>query len=297
MASPNNGTKIWTVLELITWSTAHLQEKKIDEARLTVELMLAHALKMNRIQLYMNFDKPMMAEELASYKVLLKRRLTREPVQYILGETEFMGFPFSVDARVLIPRPETETLVEETVRCLKSLPRNGEPLAVLDVGTGSGCIAVSCAKLLPGTDVYGIDVSPAALEVAVLNAERNAVSIRFSPIDIFSDTPLPSPRKFDAIVSNPPYISADVYATLQPEITDFEPRISETDGADGLSFYRRLAVVGKSMLADDGFLALEHAYNQQEEVAGILADAGWRSVAAVRDYNGSPRCIIAREFA
>ena len=297
MASPNNGVKIWTVLELITWSTAHLQEKKIDEARLTVELMLAHALKMKRIQLYMNFDKPMTAEELASYKVLLKRRLNREPVQYILGETEFMGFPFTVDARVLIPRPETETLVEETVRCLKNLPRNGEPLAVLDVGTGSGCIAVSCAKLLPGTDVYGIDVSPDALEVAALNAERNAVPVRFSPADIFSDMPLVSSRKFDAIVSNPPYISADVYATLQPEITDFEPRAAETDGADGLSFYRRLAVVGKSMLADDGFLALEHAYDQQEDVAGILADAGWRSVTAVRDYSGNPRCIIAREFA
>jgi release factor glutamine methyltransferase len=149
-----------------------LQEKNIDEARLTVEMMLAHVLKMKRIQLYMNFDKPLTVEELASYKTVLKRRVAREPVQYIIGETEFMGLPFTVDARVLIPRPETETLVEESVRSCRLLRDDGGALALLDVGTGSGCIAVSCAKLLPGSSVHGIDVSAAALEVARLNAER-----------------------------------------------------------------------------------------------------------------------------
>ncbi len=296
MASPNNGTKIWTVLELITWSTAHLQEKQIDEARLTVELLLAHALKMKRIQLYMNFDKPLTAEELASYKVLLKRRLNREPVQYIIGETEFMGLPFIVDARVLIPRPETERLVEEAVRCCKVLAvGDGASLSLLDVGTGSGCIAVSCAKLIPGSAVFAMDTSAEALVVARLNAERNGVQVSFIESDIFSPAPLAPPRRFDAIISNPPYISSDVYATLQPEITQFEPRSAETDGGDGLSFYRRLAVFGTSALAPGGFLAVEHAYDQQHDVMAIFSAAGWRSLVPVQDYAGNPRCVIARD--
>jgi release factor glutamine methyltransferase len=252
VASPNTDVKIWTVLELVTWSTTHLQEKKIDEARLTVELLLAHVLKMKRIQLYMNFDKPLTAEELASYKIVLKRRLSREPVHYIIGETEFMGFPFSVDTRVLIPRPETETLVEEAVRCCKSL-RGGAAVSVLDIGTGSGCIAVSCARLLPGSVVHAVDISADALTLAKMNAERNGVAVHFWEADIFADAPLVPAKKFDAIVSNPPYISADVYTTLQPEITEFEPRCAETDESDGLSFYRRIADIAKSMLEEDGF--------------------------------------------
>jgi release factor glutamine methyltransferase len=273
-----------------------LQEKNIDEARLTVEMMLAHVLKMKRIQLYMNFDKPLTVEELASYKTVLKRRVAREPVQYIIGETEFMGLPFTVDARVLIPRPETETLVEESVRSCRLLRDDGGALALLDVGTGSGCIAVSCAKLLPGSSVHGIDVSAAALEVARLNAERNCVDIQFSVADIFAEQSFPADAKFNAIVSNPPYISRDVYETLQPEITQFEPRTAETDGSDGLSFYRRLAEVGKTLLAPDGFLAVEHAFDQQDDVMTILTQAGWRSLTPIQDYSGNPRCVIAREF-
>jgi len=296
VASPQSGTKIWTVLELITWSTAHLQEKQIDEARLTVELLLAHALKMKRIQLYMNFDKPMTAEELASYKMLLKRRLNREPVQYIIGETEFMGLPFTVDKRVLIPRPETERLVEEIIRSCKELAiADGACVSLLDVGTGSGCIAVSCAKLLPGSDVVAMDANADALAVARLNAERNGVQVSFIESDIFSPSPVSPVRRFDAIVSNPPYISLDVYATLQPEITQFEPRGAETDGGDGLSFYRRLAEFGKTALTGGGFLAVEHAYDQQQDVMAILAGAGWRSIVPVQDYGGNPRCVIARD--
>ncbi len=296
MASPNTGVKIWTVLELVTWSTTHLQEKKIDEARLTVELLLAHVLKMKRIQLYMNFDKPLTAEELASYKIVLKRRLSREPVHYIIGETEFMGFPFSVDTRVLIPRPETETLVEEAVRCCKSL-RGGAAVSVLDIGTGSGCIAVSCARLLPGSVVHAVDISADALTLAKVNAERNGVAVHFWEADIFADAPLVPAKKFDAIVSNPPYISADVYTTLQPEITEFEPRCAETDESDGLSFYRRIADIAKSMLEEDGFIAVEHAYDQQHDVMAILGGAGWRSVVPLKDSSGSPRCVIARDFS
>jgi release factor glutamine methyltransferase len=295
VASPNNGVKIWTVLELITWSTSHLQEKNIDEARLTVELLLGHALKMKRIQLYMNFDKPMTAEELASYKLLLKRRLAREPVQYIIGETEFMGLPFSVDARVLIPRPETETLVEEALRCCKSLCTDGSTLAVLDIGTGSGCIAVSVAKLFTGSSVDAIDISTDALAVARMNAERNGVDVNFAAADILSDAQLPFSRTYDVILSNPPYISSAVYATLEPEIRNFEPSVAETDGADGLSFYRRLAVRTRTMLNPHGVLAVEHAFDQQDDVMALFTAAGWRSVVPVSDTSGNPRCVIVSD--
>ncbi|MGE5313798.1 MAG: peptide chain release factor N(5)-glutamine methyltransferase [Acidobacteriota bacterium] len=306
-------TKIWTVLELITWSTAYLQEKKIDEARLTAELLLAHALSMKRIQLYMNFDKPLKPDELAAYKALFKRRLEREPVQYIVGSTEFMGLPFAVDPRVLIPRPETEILVEETIRLCKEL-RSGAPVSLLDIGTGSGCIAVSCAKLIPSSRIAAVDASASALDAARANADRNGAEIAFMHADIFSDeiyqlecggvSAVHEPQGgreersgFDAIVSNPPYISCAVYETLQPEITKYEPRSAETDGADGLSFYRRIAVIGKALLARDGFIAVEHAWDQQEAVASIFRSEGWRTIGTVNDYSGHPRCVIARDFA
>jgi release factor glutamine methyltransferase len=320
VASQTTQAKQWTVLELITWSANHLQEKKIDEPRLTVELMLAHALSMKRIQLYVNFDKPLKPEELAAFKSLFKRRLSREPVQYILGETEFMGLRFAVDPRVLIPRPETEILVEETIRLCKELRGPGVPVTLLDVGTGSGCIAVSCAKLIEGACVSAVDASPVALDAARANAERNGVSVEFAHADIFNDEIFcpdtgeaavhepraaaaspdmrrATPGAYDAIVSNPPYISRDVYETLQPEITDFEPRCAETDEGDGLSFYRRLAVVGKTLLVKDGFMAVEHAYDQQDDVMGIFSGAGWQTVIPLKDYSGNPRCVIARDFS
>ncbi|HLP18025.1 MAG TPA: peptide chain release factor N(5)-glutamine methyltransferase [Bacteroidota bacterium] len=322
MASQTTPQKVWTVLELITWSTNHLQEKKFDEARLTVELMLAHALSMKRIQLYLNFDKPLKPEELAAFKVLFKRRLAHEPVQYILGRTDFMGLPFEVDSRVLIPRPETEVLVEQTVRLCKELRSPGESVSLLDIGTGSGCIAVSCAKLIADAHVTALDVSAEAIDAARANAERNGVSISFSLADVFSqnllcpDAPLQAVREpgtaatqdpahgsplkngmFDAIVSNPPYISRSVYDTLQPEITQFEPRFAETDEGDGLTFYRRLAVIGKKLLVNDGFIAVEHAFDQQEAVMAIFADEGWRSIIPINDYSGNPRCVIARDFS
>jgi release factor glutamine methyltransferase len=168
---------------------------------------------------------------------------------------------------------------------------------LLDVGTGSGCVAVSCARLLPGSTVYAIDISPGAIDLATVNAARNAVHVHFAVADIFTDEVLVPVRKFDAIVSNPPYISSEVYATLQPEITDFEPRIAETDGSDGLSFYRRLARFGKMRLKENGLLAVEHAYDQQRDVMTIFTDEGWRSVISVKDYSGNPRCVIAREFS
>lgn len=316
------------MLELLTWSTKHLQEKNIDEARLTAELLLARVLSMKRIQLYMNFDKPLKPEELAAYKVLYKRRLEREPVQYILGETEFMGLPFSVDSRVLIPRPETEVLVEESVRRCKEL-RGGEgALQLLDVGTGSGCIAVSCAKLLPGSIIHAIDASADAIEAARANATRNGVTVNFLQVDVFSNdvlhipvmrsaaepmpahgaessttvcepeiTPGAASERFDVIISNPPYIARPVFETLAPEIVLFEPRSAETDEGDGLSFYRRLAALGPSLLAEDGFMAMEHAYDQQEAVSAIFAAAGWRSITPIKDYSGNPRCIIVRDFS
>ncbi|MDD8018416.1 MAG: peptide chain release factor N(5)-glutamine methyltransferase, partial [Bacteroidota bacterium] len=167
--------KVWTILDLINWGTNYFTEKGFDEARLSVELLIAHVLKLQRIQLYTNFDKPLADEELTALKELIKRRLQHEPLQYITGETEFMGLKFSVDPRVLIPRPETELLVEQVIERTRNTFGGVETVRILDVGSGSGCIAVSLAKLISNVHVTAIDISKDALEVAKANAERNGV--------------------------------------------------------------------------------------------------------------------------
>jgi release factor glutamine methyltransferase len=167
--------KIWSILDLITWGTDYLKEKGIDDARLTIELLLSHVLTLQRIQLYTSFDRPLSDEELARFKELLKRRLSNEPLQYIIGRTQFMGLDILVDRRVLIPRPETELLVDECVKMMKRSFPPDTPLSIIDLGTGSGCIAVALAKMLPSAQITAFDLSADALAVAQQNAELNGV--------------------------------------------------------------------------------------------------------------------------
>ncbi len=282
----------WTVLSLIDWSTQHLSQQGFDEARLHVEILLAYTLNFSRLQLYTHFDKPLAPDELSRFKELFKRRLAHEPLQYIIGETEFMGLPLFVDSRVLIPRPETEQLVERVLDAIKSL--NKEKVAVLDIGTGSGNIPIAVAKFAPKANITAMDVSADALAVAKENASRNGIgNINFVRADIFSDT-LP-PKTFDVIVSNPPYIALKEFLSLLPEVRDFEPRIATTDEGDGLKFIRRIAYVAVQQLNDGGFLLIEIAYNQSEQAAHILQQAGLRDVEVFQDFAGHPRILSARK--
>ena len=286
--------KIWTILELLQWGTTYLNDKGFDEARLTVELLLAYSLQLSRIQLYTNFDRPLRESELSVFKALFQRRLQHEPVQYILGRTEFMGMEFEVDRRVLIPRPETEVLVEEAIHHIRE-NLGGKEVSVLDVGTGSGCIAVSLAKMAENCRVLAIDISGDALDLAKGNAARHGVGDRvtFQHLDILRIGKEGFAERFDMIVSNPPYISAEEFKSLDPEIRDYEPPPAATDGGDGLAFHRHIADNGQGWLLDGGSVIVEFAYNQSERVSRVFGEKGWQKCRVVKDYSGTPRCLFA----
>ncbi|MFQ5751189.1 MAG: peptide chain release factor N(5)-glutamine methyltransferase [bacterium] len=235
-------TKHWKVLELLNWTAEYLSEKKFESARLNAERLLSYALNMKRVELYLNYDQPLTENELLRFKEYLRRRLKREPWQYILGETEFMSLPFKVNPGVLIPRPETEILVETVLlKCQEKFPSQ-KTIAILDIGTGSGCIAVALAKYLAQAQVTAIDKSEKALKTASENARLNEVSdkIQFLKIDFLdSDIVNKLTEKFDVLVSNPPYVSAHDVDKLPTEIKYFEPEMALTDRKDGLFFFSK----------------------------------------------------------
>ena len=286
----------WTVLPLLEWTERYLRERSFEEARLNAELLLAHVLRLPRLGLYLQFDRPLAAPELALFRELLLRRMTHEPVQYILGETEFMGLPFEVTPAVLIPRPETEELVEEAIRWLKS--SGSAEGSILEIGTGSGNIAVALGTFLPGARVTSLELSGDALDVARRNCVRNGLNnVEFLLDDVFSpelDGEFDG-RTFDAVVSNPPYVPAAEFDLLAPEVRDFEPRLATTDGADGFRFIRRIADLASGLLRPGGGMFLEIGYGQADAAETIACESGLTGVSVRRDFAGIGR--ILRGFA
>jgi release factor glutamine methyltransferase len=270
----------------------HLQRKGFEDARLNVELLLASALDLQRIQLYTNFDKPITSEELTQFRTLFERRLKREPVQYIVGFTSFMGLHFAVDPRVLIPRPETETLIEQVMLMCQRYPSD-EPIQILEVGTGSGNIAVSIAKFIKHAHITTIDISREALIVAEQNARLNSVEsrIQFLLKDIFGSTEELFRNRFDILVSNPPYVAKDEWEQLQAEVKDYEPPSAVTDGKDGFKFYHRLAKIIPDILKPGSGVVLEVGLNQAEKIVRELKDAGLDNLKITHDLQGIPRVV------
>jgi release factor glutamine methyltransferase len=289
---PDDQTRVWTIRELMKSAIEHLQGKGFEEARLNVELLLAHALDLQRIQLYANFDKPLTPEELKQFRTLYERRLTREPVQYIIGTANFMGLHFNVDPRVFIPRPETETLIEQVMLACQRYAAD-ELIHVLEVGTGSGNIAVSIAKYVKHTEITTIDISLEALAVAKQNACLHSVEsqIKFSCSDIFDLTDELLQSKYDLLVSNPPYVPKDEWDQLQKEVKDFEPSSALTDGKDGLKFYHHIAGIIPTILKPGGGIVLEVGFGQAETIANILKKAGLRKLQITNDLQGIPRVV------
>ncbi|MBI2619253.1 MAG: peptide chain release factor N(5)-glutamine methyltransferase [Ignavibacteriales bacterium] len=286
-------TKTWTIRELMKVSIRLLENKGFEEARLTVELLLAHALRCQRIQLYTNFDRPLTHEEIREFRKILERRLNREPLQYIIGAAGFMGLQFRVDGRVLIPRPETETLVEQ-VMLLCNNAHKAKPLSILEIGSGSGNVAVSLAKYVKRVHVTGIDVSPDAVEVGELNAKVHEVDDRvaFKLLDVFEPIDQILLRRFDLLVSNPPYVSRDEWEQLELEVRKYEPRTATTDGRDGYVFFRRIFEIAPYVLADSGSVAVEVGHDQAETVMGMMIDAGFFHPYIVPDLQNIPRVVI-----
>lgn len=282
----------WTILSLIERTTTHLAENGIDDARLNTELLLSHVLTFSRLQLYTNYDRPISDEELQRFKELLRRRLKHEPLQYILGETEFMGFPLYVNHRVLIPRPETELLVERTRDAIAGMGLAN--IDILEIGTGSGNISIALERFVSNASITSIDASEQAQQVAQSNLKRNDTSrITLLHASVFDDF-LPG-IAYDIIVSNPPYISRAEYDLLQPEIKEYEPRMATTDDADGLTFIRRICEVAVDKLRPGGYVFIEIAHNQSEAATRISAAAGLQYVTVFRDYDGHPRILSAQK--
>lgn len=256
-----------------------------------MELLLAAVLKMPRMNLYLNFERVPTAAEIDTVRSMVQRRSKREPLQYILGTTSFCGFEIAVNRNVLIPRPETELLAEHAWKQLAG-EEEPPPVTALDFGTGSGCLAIALAAKAPKAQVHALDFSNAALELARKNAAANHVKVEFHSGDGF--TALANGMKFNLIVSNPPYIPASEIATLQPEVRDFEPRMALDGGADGLDFYRRLAVEARAFLKPGGRIMLEFGDGQGKALRSLFTEQNWVVESVEPDYTGRLRNLIAR---
>ena len=269
-----------TVGEVLRRSTDHLAAKGCESPRLDAEVLLAHALGMKRIDLYMAFDRPMVSGELDAARALVARRSGREPLQHILGEWGFRRLTLRVDGRALVPRPETEIVVE---RCLALLVGHGEP-HVLDVGTGTGAIALAIADEHPGAHVTGVDISPDALALARENVARTGLEIELAEHDLYAGLP---PGPWDLVVSNPPYIASRDGESLAPEVRDWDPHVA-LFAEDAVAAVARGAV---PVLREDGALVLEVGDGQAADVASLLVELGFRDVRVTPDLTGRERVV------
>lgn len=281
-----NQKEIWTTLKVLNWTKEFLLAKGIQNARLESEWLLCAATGLDRIGLYLNFEKPLDDAELNAYRAMVARRARREPLQHILGTQEFCGLEFEVTPDVLIPRHDTETLVNEAA------VRMSQACQVLDIGTGSGCIAVALSKRFQSVTVTATDVSEAALTVARKNAEKHSADIEFLAGSLF--TPLAG-RCFDLIVSNPPYIPTKNIAGLEPEVRDFDPKGALDGGPDGLDIYRALIPAALKHLTPGGWLLVEVGIGQAVQVSQMVAaESGYGQPFTAQDPGGIERVVGAQ---
>ncbi|MBQ5587309.1 MAG: peptide chain release factor N(5)-glutamine methyltransferase [Selenomonadales bacterium] len=281
--------EVWTIGKILNWTKQYFEEKGVDSPRLDAEVLLSHILKCDRIHLYVNFDRPLVGEELSSFRQMVKARAQRMPVAYILGEKEFMGHSFRVTPDVLIPRPDTEILVEEAIRLLaeKEAPR------IVDIGTGSGAILLSVLKGTEGSTGVAVDLSPAALAVAKSNGERLGLADRaeFRLGDLYA----PVDGLFDAILSNPPYIPVRDMEGLSPEVKQ-EPEMALVGGADGLDFYRRLIDDAPRYLKEGGIVLFEVGIGEAQDVAELGKRRGFSAQRILPDYAGIDRVVVLSDY-
>ena len=288
----SKGEDSWTILRMILWSAEYLAGKGVESGRLDAEWLLSATLGVDRLQLYLQYDRPLSADEREAFKLLLRRRASREPLQYITGRAGFRQLELKTDARVLIPRPETEVLVQEVLDWVAA--GKGSIGRVLDVGTGTGAVAFSLALEAACTRVVATDVSPEALSVAADNAERYKLSglVEFREGPLFE--PLEEGERFDIIVSNPPYIAESEREGLQPEVRDWEPPEALFAGEDGLDMIRQLVAGAPEHLPAGGLLAFECGLGQAKSIATDVSATGAFATVRIRpDLTGRPRFVMA----
>ena len=283
--------EIWTIGRILKWTEQYFEQKGVESPRLDAEVLLSHLLKKQRIYLYVHFDEPLQAEELAAYREMIKKRVAHVPVAYILGEKEFMGLTFQVTADTLVPRPDTEILVQAAVDALKGMPPEAHRFA--DIGTGSGAICLSVLHFTENTEADTVDISSGARAVA----EQNAAALGLTERITFHTGDLLEPIKdktYTAILSNPPYIPQADIETLAPEVRCKEPMTALCGGADGLDFYRRLCAEAPDMLLAGGFMAFEVGIHQAEAVANLAQEHPLiERTEIIKDYAGIDRVVVA----
>jgi release factor glutamine methyltransferase len=276
----------WTIASVAQWATDDFRSRGIENPRLDAEVLLAFALGVSRTQLIVDSQRPLTPEELARFREVVKRRRAREPVAYIKGEREFYGRTFKVDRRVLVPRPDTEVLVEVALERTKHVSMS---MRALDLCTGSGCVAITLARERPTSFVTATDLSEDALALAKENAQRlGAYNMSFRAGDLFEPV---SGMQFDVITANPPYIPEGEIASLSPDIREHEPRMALGGGEDGLSITRRIVEQAPRYLVEHGVLAIEVGAGQAEAVQELFAQAGFRGIRRSVDYAKIDRVV------
>ena len=305
MPPTKTANKTWTTRGLLAWMTQAFEQKDLDSPRLFAELLLSHVIGCERLKLYMEVDRPATPLERQTLRDLVGRALNHEPVQYLVSEAWFFGLPFHVDSRVLIPRPSTETIVEHILQHVRAEPgfggEKGEGLLGADICTGSGCIAITLAKNLPGARIIATDISPDAIEVAHTNAERHDVADRVELLQgdllgALADHPAAGRNTLHLIASNPPYIPDHEWPQVEPNVKDYEPHAALRAGADGLDFISKIIETSPPLLRPHGMFLIETAASHAKQAAALLeAQPGITDVHILRDNDGLDRVVVGRK--
>lgn len=279
--------KNWCIVDILNWSTDYLNNKNIENAKTSVEWMLTDVLKCSRMDLYLHFNKPLTESELKKFKSYLLKCANNEPVQQIIGKVDFYGFSFTIDNNVLVPRPETEILVEEVIKKCKA--NSKAKLRILDIGSGSGAIAIALAKHLSNVKIDALEYSAEAIKILKKNINFHNLDNRISIIneDIFEYSP---GQKFDVIVSNPPYISKEEFGNLDKNVKYYEPPMALSDNDDGLKFYRYFAEKFSNWLKPNGWATLEIDSGQRNKLEEIFKN--YDGLKFIKDYQKDDRVLM-----
>ncbi len=281
-----NPQKIWRVIDLLKWGEQYFSDNNFDNPRKEIEILLQDVLECNRVDLYLRFEEPLGKNQLKILREWVQRRKNREPIQYITGNAGFYNLVLNVTPDVLIPRPESERLVE----ALLSTVDKDEKISILDIGTGSGCLALSIGKELPHASILGIDNSKKAISLSKLNAEMLEIgNVNFKEMDFLNNT---LKEKFDIIISNPPYIPKEEMVSLMLEVKKFEPYSALTDSADGLTFYHKITEISQNIINANGWIFLEVGLGEHPNRAKqIFMNDKFKNVELIKDYNGDDRVL------
>ena len=286
-------SKVWRIIDIIKWAENYFSQNRFANPKLEIEWLLRSLLKCNKLDIYLRFEEPLNTKQLAVLKEWINRRTkNNEPLQYITGFCEFYGRRYIVNPKVLIPRQETERIIDLAIEKSNLI----ENPYIIDIGTGSGCVALACASEIPNSKVFGIDISSDALQIAEQNKSRLRLeNIYFGMVDILVDIPDTPSKKYDLLASNPPYVSKNEMKNLPKEIKNFEPHIALTDFKDGLIFYHRLAELGRKIVKVNGWMILEVGLGSHpNEVLSIFKYSNYRNLRLIKDFNGDNRVLIAQ---